>query len=946
VSAHPLVSCIMPTYDRRSFVPRAIRYFLRQDYEPRELIVVDDGTDPVDDLIPVDRRIRYVRLGRKLPLGAKLNLACEQARGDVIAHWDDDDWYAPHRLSYQLGSLDRDTSDLCGLNRLLYYDLQTGRAYQYVYPPGQRMWLLGSELCYFKAFWAERRFAEIQVGMDAKFVWGADPRRVVALDDCRFAVHTIHARNVSPKHPRGPCWHDFPVEEIRRLLGADLALYEGEPCKGQSMILSFSRLGRHGRLGNQLFQISSTMGLAEKHGARAAFPNWSYEQFFETPIPHGLIQPNRLTEKFFHHHEWDIHGDSDLLGYLQSEKYFGSTRLKLKERFVEETKGRIPGLFERRVICIHVRRGDYVGNAAYHQLSPNYFIDALLTHFPDWRAYNVLFLSDDIEYCRTHFECMPNAFFSNNRDILDLALASACDHFIISNSAFGWWGAWLGEKPHSKVVCSGSLFRGPLAHLESKDFYPDRWIRHRNGDGKIPIRDLTFTIPLFLDHPDRKKNADLLLCLLQNSFNADFIVCEQGGDSFRYMSQWTRYIREEGSRFHRTKMLNDMALRAETPYIANWDCDVIIPPMQLYLAVEELRNGADVVYPFDGRFARMDRSQWFPRIEQSLDIGVVGATPFPGRIHGLNSVGGAVLFNRESFIRGGMENENLISYGPDDCERHDRFKKLGFRIKYIPGTLFHMNHFVGVNSSGRNPNFRANHAELAKIRGMSREELEAYVNGWPWRNPYTNGYYRTIREGGIRSAAAVMDAIGFASGSVVDVGGGLGEWNNGNPDYWCIDHRVKPEQLLIPADHYIECDLNRNVVAPGRTFDLCLCLEVGEHLRPDRADALVGMLCSLSDRVLFSAAIPGQGGVDHLNEQFQSWWAEIFRKYGFGRARKQPDIRNNPQVELWYRQNIVLYEKGSMGRVIDFVLPEYYVQIVGHLHAALRQHSSPIPTSS
>jgi hypothetical protein len=198
-------------------------------------------------------------------------------------------------------------------------------------------------------------------------------------------------------------------------------------------------------------------------------------------------------------------------------------------------------------------------------------------------------------------------------------------------------------------------------------------------------------------------------------------------------------------------------------------------------------------------------------------------------------------------------------------------------------------------------------------------------------------YYREINEGARRSAAAVMESLGFKPGSVVDVGGGLGEWNNGNPDYWCIDHRVKPKSLLIPADHFIECDLNQNVVQPTRKYDLCLCLEVAEHLRSDRAEALVEMLCSLSDHVLFSAAIPRQDGTNHINEQWQSWWATIFKKYGFGPASTQPDIRNNSLIELWYRQNIVLYERGRQGKVTDFVLPEYYMQIVGDLHARLHQ---------
>jgi hypothetical protein len=458
------------------------------------------------------------------------------------------------------------------------------------------------------------------------------------------------------------------------------------------MIISFSKLGKHGRLGNQLFQIASTIGLAEKHGASAVFPKWAYEPYFETYIPHGQMQTKQVTEKFHHHHEWEINESCDLLGYMQSEKYFGSTKLRLKEGFVRESKAKMPRLFERQVICIHIRRGDYVGNEAYHQLTPNYFIDALLTHFPDWRNYNILFLSDDIEYCRTHFECVHNAFFSKNRDIVDLALASACDHFVISNSTFSWWCAWLGEKPHTKVICSGLLHKGSLAYLDPKDFYPDRWIRHQKDNYKLSVKDLTFIIPIFIDHADNKKNAELILCLLQNSFDANYIVCEQGGNKFQYLGQWTQDIREESTVFHRTKILNDIAKKAKTPYLANWDCDIIVSPMQLYLAVEELRNGTDVVYPFDGRFAMMDRGKWFPLIERSLDIGDVRATKFNGRVNRHSIRGKAVMFNKESFVQGGMENEYIISFDPEDWEHHEGFRKPGSNIKYIPGTIFHIDH--------------------------------------------------------------------------------------------------------------------------------------------------------------------------------------------------------------------------------------------------------------
>src|SRR5690348_8823410 len=117
----PLVSCIMPTANRPGFVQHAIRYFLRQDYEPKELIVVDDGEDSAADLMPNDSRIHYIRLERRFTIGAKRNIACEQARGDVIAHWDDDDWQAQRRLRFQVESLQQAGAEVCGINHLLFY---------------------------------------------------------------------------------------------------------------------------------------------------------------------------------------------------------------------------------------------------------------------------------------------------------------------------------------------------------------------------------------------------------------------------------------------------------------------------------------------------------------------------------------------------------------------------------------------------------------------------------------------------------------------------------------------------------------------------------------------------------------------------------------------------------------------------------------------------------
>jgi hypothetical protein len=699
------------------------------------------------------------------------------------------------------------------------------------------------------------------------------------------------------------------------------------------MIISCSTLGKNGRLGNQLFQIASTLGLAEKYGAQAAFPDWEYEPYFENVLPHGPMSDNTIQEKYFHHYDWEITSDTDVMGFLQSEKYFpkGFQPLRFREKFLSRVRETYSELFLRETICIQVRRGDYVGNPNYHQTTITYYLTALIEHFPNWKDCNILVISDDVEYCKVHFGCLPNVFFTDgSSDIEDMALASLCDHFIISNSSFGWWCAWLGEKPSTKVIHSGHMFKGKLARKDTKDYRPERWTAHHRPEYKLPLKDLTFTIPVFYDHQNRKENLDLVCFLLLKDLDTNIIICEQGGNRFDYVNGWAQYLQHNGNTFHRTRMLNEMCNATTTLYIANWDCDVIIPPMQIYVAVEHLRAGVDMAYPYHGGFARMPRMEWYRKLQESFDIGVVRDTYFKRRDAAENSVGGAVFWNKDSFIDAGMENEYMVSFGPEDVERYNRAKKLGYKIKRVNGPLFHLNHHVGVTSSPKNPYFQHNVSEEEKVNKMSREELQAYVDSWPWRNQYTTRYYTEISEGAIRSAKIVMrelGQVGISFKRVIDIGCGVGEWSNGNPDYYGIDHRIDTSKLLFPKENYTDCNLNREFPDLSlEEFDLALCLEVAEHLHPSRAEPLVEYLCSLADHVLFSAAIPYQGGQGHINEQWQSYWGKLFQKNGFGPMSWL--CPNDPRIELWYRQNIVLYKKGCEGIVEDFVLPEYYEQIV------------------
>ena len=218
MSGNPRASCITPTYNRRAFLPRAIDQFLGQTYSNCELLIVDDGDDSAANLVPTHDRIRYLRLNRRHSVGAKRNIACREARGEVIVHWDDDDWYAPWRVAYQVEQLMQSNADLCGLDRLHFFDPANRRAWEYQYRSDGRPWIAGTSLCYRKSFWNTHPFPEINVGEDARFVWQAKPERILRLSDAGFVVAFIHNTNVSPKQTAGKFWRPCEADPVLALM--------------------------------------------------------------------------------------------------------------------------------------------------------------------------------------------------------------------------------------------------------------------------------------------------------------------------------------------------------------------------------------------------------------------------------------------------------------------------------------------------------------------------------------------------------------------------------------------------------------------------------------------------------------------------------------------------------------------------------------------------------
>lgn len=512
----------------------------------------------------------------------------------------------------------------------------------------------------------------------------------------------------------------------------------------------------NGNLGNKLFELWSAAGIGKKNNHGVRYLNDELFQYFNGPFT--FIDSNQINakavESAFNYSGVDLTGyPSDkftvqLEGYYQSEQYWLPVEKGLrkaftfKSDFVQATKDKVPGLFNAETICLSIRRGDFVGNKTYYQLPITYYIGALLTEFPDFEKYNILILSDDMEYCRVHFECLPNVHFADGLNAYEqLCLGSLCDNHIISNSTFSWWCAYLADR--KKVIRPKHNFGDEYRQTHPEDdYWPEtkQWLVFDHEEYKIPLQDATFMVPVYHDHNDRKQNLDLAVCMLQRDFHTNVFVMENKSSKFGYMEQWCTYERVDFEHFHRTRMLNLMAVQIQTPYIVNWDADVIVPPLQVYLSIYSLRqNYARICYPYDGRFVRVLRKPNFPVISKALDIGVFGSQtqfdngPIKGKGMASTSVGGAVAMNRLSFIWSGLENEHMVSYAPEDCERWDRWHILGFKVTRVTGKLFHLDHWCGADSCSKNPYFYANHKELEKIRGMDRTQLNDYIAGWQWR---------------------------------------------------------------------------------------------------------------------------------------------------------------------------------------------------------------------
>jgi glycosyltransferase involved in cell wall biosynthesis len=165
----PLVSCILPTKNRAAFVPDAIRSYQSQTYPNKELIVLDNGEDATESLIPPDPTIRYARVHGEVTTGDMRNACVMQSSGQVICHFDSDDWSAPERVTDQVTRLGT-FGVVTGYHSMLFYDVRDGKCYQWHTPQVTMRYLLGTSLCYRRQWWDHHPFRSLTVGEDVRFV--------------------------------------------------------------------------------------------------------------------------------------------------------------------------------------------------------------------------------------------------------------------------------------------------------------------------------------------------------------------------------------------------------------------------------------------------------------------------------------------------------------------------------------------------------------------------------------------------------------------------------------------------------------------------------------------------------------------------------------------------------------------------------------------------------
>ena len=269
------------------------------------------------------------------------------------------------------------------------------------------------------------------------------------------------------------------------------------------------------------------------------------------------------------------------------------------------------------------------------------------------------------------------------------------------------------------------------------------------------LKDCTFMIPVRIEHQDRYNNAKSVLGFLNHHFETNisiYEVSESGESKLDFLSGLknlkidhiieTLPIRKA---FHRTKYLNIMLDKVKTPVVVNYDIDVFLPPQSYLTCRDRIVNGEiDVYYPYSFGISQYQVPSSVDRTQFNLDFSPQsiltdwGNNSPTGIRRYYSEYGHCIFFNTEVYRKFGGENEEFISYGPEDKERGIRFKELTNKVEWLDDVVFHFEHHRGNDSSLANPYTQPNNILLSQIQSLIKDGgLVEYYRDRPYYKEYS-----------------------------------------------------------------------------------------------------------------------------------------------------------------------------------------------------------------
>lgn len=267
---------------------------------------------------------------------------------------------------------------------------------------------------------------------------------------------------------------------------------------------------------------------------------------------------------------------------------------------------------------------------------------------------------------------------------------------------------------------------------------------------KIDLSEATFIIPIRIESQDRLRNVITTTAFLIDNFDTNIIIKEVDSESvfirdvvpvlkdFYDVDTHIFHIFEKSDEplFHRQRVLNEMVAEAKTEIVVNYDCDVLLPLDSYHESYQSiLHHTHDVIYPYGQGIYQKQVRATDEVVSKFLETSDYKYLDEVSNLH-TSDFGWVQFFNRQVYIKGGLENENFKAYAPEDKERFYRFTTLGYNVGRINDYVYHLEHARGENSWFSNPHMASNMQEWEKIQTMNREQLLEYYSQQEYLKKY------------------------------------------------------------------------------------------------------------------------------------------------------------------------------------------------------------------